>query len=154
MLSINLPDIFLNSLISALDDFKKIDLAKVLQHSLEYEQQMLLDKLAPTSITVPSGSTIKISYSPYGHDPILAVRLQELFGLLDTPKVNNSSQNVVIHLLSPGYKPVQVTSDLRSFWENTYFEVRKELKRRYSKHSWPENPLEAEAVRGAVRRRG
>ena len=85
MLSINLPDIFLNSLISALDDFKKIDLAKVLQHSLEYEQQMLLDKLAPTSITVPSGSTIKITYSPYGHDPILAVRLQELFGLLDTP---------------------------------------------------------------------
>jgi ATP-dependent helicase HrpB len=105
MLSINLPDIFLNSLINALDDFKKIDLTKVLQHSLEYEQQMLLDKLAPTSITVPSGSTIKITYSPYGHDPILAVRLQELFGLLDTPKVNNGSQNVSSTCFLPATNP-------------------------------------------------
>ena len=135
------------------DDFKKIKLSHILQHSLTYEQQQQLNQLAPAAITVPSGSSIPLSYSPYGEAPILAVRLQELFGMLDTPTVNGSTQTVVIHLLSPGYKPVQVTTDLRSFWQNTYFEVRKELKRRYPKHSWPENPLEAEAVRG-VKRKG
>ncbi|HEY0898580.1 MAG TPA: ATP-dependent helicase HrpB [Sphingobacteriaceae bacterium] len=133
-------------------DFRKINLAHVLQHFLEYEQQTLLNNLAPSEIAVPSGSHIRLSYSPHGDDPVLAVRLQELFGMLDTPKVNGGTKNVVIHLLSPGFKPVQVTSDLRSFWQNTYFEVRKELKRRYPKHSWPENPLEAEAVRGVRRR--
>ncbi|MFD2164205.1 ATP-dependent helicase HrpB [Paradesertivirga mongoliensis] len=135
------------------DDFKKINLSHVLQHSLTYDQQQQLNQLAPAAITVPSGSSIPLSYSPYGEAPILAVRLQELFGMLDTPTVNSGAQTVVIHLLSPGYKPVQVTTDLRSFWQNTYFEVRKELKRRYPKHSWPENPLEAEAVRG-VKRKG
>lgn len=134
------------------DDFKKINLAHILQHSLTYEQQTLLDRLAPHTITVPSGSAIRLSYSAYGDDPVLAVRLQELFGMLDTPRVNAGAKGVVIQLLSPGYKPVQVTSDLRNFWENTYFEVRKELKRRYPKHSWPDNPLEAEAVRGVKRR--
>ncbi|MDF3078404.1 MAG: hrpB [Sphingobacteriaceae bacterium] len=134
------------------EDFRKINLLDVLQHSLNFEQQKLLNQLAPANITVPSGSEIKLSYSPYGDAPVLAVRLQEVFGLLDTPRVNGGKQNVVMHLLSPGYKPVQVTSDLHSFWENAYFEVRKELKRRYPKHSWPENPLEAEAVRGVKRR--
>jgi ATP-dependent helicase HrpB len=135
------------------DDFKKIDLAHILQHALPYQQQTQLNQLAPPAITVPSGSSIPLSYSAHGEAPILAVRLQELFGMLHTPSVNNQTTNVVIHLLSPGYKPVQVTTDLRSFWQNTYFEVRKELKRRYPKHSWPENPLEAEAVRG-VKRKG
>ncbi|HEY0055662.1 MAG TPA: ATP-dependent helicase HrpB [Pedobacter sp.] len=135
------------------DDFKKIDLAHILQHALPYQQQTLLNQLAPPAITVPSGSSIPLSYSAHGEAPILAVRLQELFGMLQTPSVNQGAINVVIHLLSPGYKPVQVTTDLRSFWQNTYFEVRKELKRRYPKHSWPENPLEAEAVRG-VKRKG
>lgn len=134
------------------EDFKKIDLDNILQHALPYEQQVQLNQLAPSAITVPSGSSIQLSYSPYGEAPILAVRLQELFGMLDTPTVNGGATNVVIHLLSPGYKPVQVTTDLRSFWQNTYFEVRKELKRRYPRHSWPENPLEAEAVRGVKRR--
>jgi ATP-dependent helicase HrpB len=135
------------------EDFKKIDLADILQHATLYEQQIQLNQLAPPAITVPSGSSIPLSYSAYGEAPILAVRLQELFGMLDTPSVNQGTTKVVIHLLSPGYKPVQVTTDLRSFWQNTYFEVRKELKRRYPKHSWPENPLEAEAVRG-VKRKG
>jgi ATP-dependent helicase HrpB len=133
------------------EDFKKLNLIHILQHSLTYEQQQQLNQLAPAAITVPSGSSIPLSYSPYGQAPILAVRLQELFGMLDTPRINGGAQTVVIHLLSPGYKPVQVTTDLRSFWQNTYFEVRKELKRRYPKHSWPENPLEAEAVRGVKR---
>ena len=134
------------------DDFKKIDLTHILQHALPYDQQTLLNQLAPPAITVPSGSSIPLSYSAHGEAPILAVRLQELFGMLQTPSVNQEAINVVIHLLSPGYKPVQVTTDLRSFWQNTYFEVRKELKRRYPKHSWPENPLEAEAVRGVKRK--
>lgn len=71
-----------------------------------------------------------------------------MFGLTDTPRINEGCQPVLMELLSPGFKPVQLTQDLKSFWENTYFEVRKELKRRYPKHYWPENPLEAEAVRG------
>jgi ATP-dependent helicase HrpB len=130
------------------EDFRRIDLADVLHHFLDYEQQTWLDRLAPSAITVPSGSSIKLLYQPGGEDPVLAVRLQEVFGLLDTPKVNDGRNSVVLHLLSPGYKPVQITSDLRSFWQNAYFEVRKELKRRYPKHSWPEDPLQAEAVRG------
>ena len=134
------------------EDFKRINLLLVLKNSLNYEQQIQLNTLAPETIPVPSSSNIKLNYSRYGQEPVLAVRLQELFGMVSTPKVNAGTKNVVIHLLSPGYKPVQVTSDLRSFWENTYFEVRKELKRRYPKHSWPENPLEAEPVRGVKRR--
>jgi ATP-dependent helicase HrpB len=82
----------------------------------------------------------------------MEVRLQELFGLLQTPTVNDGRVKILIHLLSPGYKPVQVTQDLRSFWENTYHEVRKELYRRYPKHSWPEDPWTAKAVRGAKKR--
>jgi ATP-dependent helicase HrpB len=78
---------------------------------------------------------------------VLAVRLQEVFGLSDTPKVNKQQISVVMHLLSPGYKPVQVTSDLRSFWNNTYHEVKKELQRRYPKHAWPEDAWKAEPVR-------
>ncbi|HEY0667143.1 MAG TPA: ATP-dependent helicase C-terminal domain-containing protein [Sphingobacteriaceae bacterium] len=100
-----------------------------------------------------TGFCFWVGRDPYGEAPILAVRLQELFGMLDTPRINGGTKTVVIHLLYPGYKPVQVATDLCSFWQNTYFEVRKEPKRRYPKHSWPENQLEAEAVRG-VKRRG
>ena len=102
---------------------------------------------------MPSGSRIRIQYFPDAAPPILSVRLQELFGLLQTPRVNGGKTPLVIHLLSPGYKPVQVTSDLESFWHSTYFEVRKELKRRYPKHAWPDDPLVAQAVRGVPRRR-
>jgi ATP-dependent helicase HrpB len=95
---------------------------------------------------VPSGSKIKIEYNDTGASPLIAVRLQEVFGLADTPTLNNGKIKTVLHLLSPGYKPVQVTSDLKSFWNNLYFEVKKELQRRYPKHSWPENPWEAKPV--------
>jgi len=125
------------------DDLKRIPLKEALLNFIGWEKQQLLDKLAPSKITVPSGSAIRIEYFPGGNTPILAVRLQELFGLMDTPLINNNKTSVVLHLLSPGYKPVQVTSDLRSFWANTYFEVKKELKRRYPKHSWPEDPYAA-----------
>lgn len=130
------------------EDLKKIDLKTVLQHHLDYELQGLLEKLAPEKITVPSGSNIKLNYQARGEAPTLAVRLQEVFGLLETPTVNNGKVKVLMHLLSPGFKPVQITGDLNSFWNNAYFEVKKELKARYPKHYWPENPLEAEPLRG------
>lgn len=131
---------------------KKLDLLHILTHSLPYEQQLALNRLAPLAISVPSGSAIKLSYTALGDLPVLAVRLQEVFGLLDTPRINDNRTPVVLHLLSPGFKPVQVTADLRSFWQNTYFEVRKELKRRYPKHAWPDDPLNARAERGPLRR--
>ncbi len=134
-------------------DLKKIDLKNVLQHHLDYELQGLLDELAPERIEVPSGSKIKLEYKPNGEAPVLAVRLQEVFGMLETPAVCNNQVNVLMHLLSPGFKPVQITNDLNSFWDNAYFEVRKELKARYPKHHWPDNPLEAQAVRGVRRKK-
>jgi ATP-dependent helicase HrpB len=134
------------------EDLKKLDLFTILLNTLSWEQQQLLSELAPEKIEVPSGSKIPLFYHPNGQTPILSVRLQELFGILTTPTVNNGKNSVVLHLLSPGYKPVQVTSDLNSFWSNTYQEVKKELKRRYPKHSWPENPFEAKAISGAVKK--
>lgn len=134
------------------DDLKKLDLASILNNMLTYEQQVKLNRLAPAKIEVPSGSQITIEYKPDGEMPVLAVRLQEVFGMMDTPKLNGGKNSVVMHLLSPGFKPVQVTSDLGSFWQNTYFEVKKELKRRYPKHSWPEDPYKAIAVRGVKRK--
>lgn len=128
------------------EDLKKINLAECLYNSLPWEKQQLLNELAPKMIEVPSGSKINIQYFPNGTVPVLSVRLQEVFGLSDTPTLNNGKIKMVMHLLSPGYKPVQVTSDLKSFWNNMYFEVKKELKRRYPKHSWPEDPWTAPAV--------
>lgn len=138
--------------ISKNEDFKKLDLSQILLHSLSFEQQQLLESLAPSKIIVPSGSQIRLEYKEEGVTPLLSVRLQELFGLLDTPKVNQGKVVVLIEMLSPGYKPVQLTQDLKSFWANGYFEVKKELKRRYPKHEWPEDPISAEAVRGVKKR--
>jgi len=128
------------------EDLKKIDLAEALLYNFTPEQQKNLNRLAPSKLEVPSGSKIGITYFPNGSTPVLSVRLQEVFGLDDTPTVNNGKQGVVMHLLSPGYKPVQVTSDLRSFWKNAYFEVKSELKRRYPKHAWPDDPMAATPV--------
>jgi len=128
------------------DDLKKLDLSEALYHSLDWEKQQALNSLAPAKIEVPSGSKINIQYFPSGATPVLSVRLQEVFGLSDTPILNNGKTKMVMHLLSPGYKPVQVTSDLKSFWNNLYFEVKKELQRRYPKHSWPDDPWTAAAV--------
>ncbi|GAB3647292.1 ATP-dependent helicase HrpB [Echinicola sediminis] len=138
--------------IQTAEQLRKLNLLDILQHSLSYEQQLELERLVPEKIKVPSGSSIKIHYQKDGEPPVLAVRLQEVFGLLDTPKLNEGKNGLIMHLLSPGFKPVQVTSDLRSFWDNTYFEVKKELKRRYPKHHWPEDPLASEAVRGVKRK--
>ena len=135
------------------EDLKKIDLKTVLQHHLDYDLQQKLENWAPEKIEVPSGSNIKLNYQANGQAPILAVRLQEVFGLLDTPTVNQGRINLLLHLLSPGFKPVQITNDLNSFWNNAYFEVRKELKSRYPKHHWPDDPLNAEALRGVKKHR-
>ena len=134
------------------DDFAKLDLETALKSVLTYQQSQRLEMLAPAKMHVPSGSNIKLEYAMDGGTPVLAVRLQEVFGLLETPTINEGRIAVLLHLLSPAYRPVQVTQDLRSFWQNTYPNVRKELGRRYPKHSWPEDPWTAQAVRGAVNR--
>ena len=133
-------------------DLKKLELAKHLFNSFDWDLQQNINALAPEKIEAPSGSHIRLEYKENGDSPILAVRLQEVFGLQETPKLNEGKNSVILHLLSPGYKPVQVTKDLNSFWTNTYFKVRKELKRRYPKHSWPENPIEAIPVRGVKKK--
>ena len=132
-------------------ELKKLDLAEILWAQIPYELQEEIDRLAPTHIEVPSGSRIRIDYRPGAEAPVLSVRLQECFGMNQTPKIDNGRQPLLMELLSPGFKPVQLTQDLASFWQGTYFDVRKELKRRYPKHFWPENPLESEAVRGVKR---
>ena len=130
-------------------ELKKIDLCAVIWSRLDYSQQQAVDRMAPTHLAVPTGSRIRLEYRVGADAPVLRVRIQECFGLVDTPQVDGLP--VLMELLSPGYKPVQLTSDLRSFWEGTYFEVRKELRRRYPKHAWPENPLDAAPVRGIGR---
>ncbi|MBR5075922.1 MAG: ATP-dependent helicase HrpB, partial [Bacteroidales bacterium] len=134
-------------------ELKKINLTEALWTLLNYVQQQAVERLAPSHIAVPTGSRIRVEYRQGAEAPVLRVRLQECFGLLDTPQVDDGRRPVLMELLSPGYKPVQLTSDLRSFWSDAYFEVRKELRRRYPRHAWPDNPLEAEAVRG-VRKKG
>jgi ATP-dependent helicase HrpB len=126
-----------------LEDARRLPLASILKSSLPYPLDRLLEKEAPEAIEVPSGSHIRLRYSPT--EVVLAVRLQELFGLLDTPRLAAGRVPVKLELLAPNYRPVQVTSDLKSFWANTYFQVRKDLKARYPKHSWPEDPLTARA---------
>ena len=132
-------------------ELKKIDLQEVLWAIVPYDVQQQIDLLAPTHIQVPTGSRIRIDYRLESDAPVLSVRLQECFGMRQTPCVDNGRQPLLMELLSPGFKPVQLTKDIVSFWNGAYFEVRKELRRRYPKHYWPENPLESEAVRGTKR---
>jgi ATP-dependent helicase HrpB len=139
--------------INKLSELQKLDFTQILHSILPWELSQKLDKLAPAKMEVPTGSMIKLSYFNDGSKIEMAVRLQEVFGLFETPTVNEGKNKILLHLLSPGYKPVQITQDLKSFWQKTYFEVRKELLSRYPKHHWPENPLTAEAMRGPKRRK-
>ena len=134
------------------DDFTKLDLEAILAETLSWPQRQTLGELAPETLPVPSGSRIRIKYQLDGGLPVLAGRLQEMFGLADTPLVNGGRTRVLLHLLSPASRPVQVTQDLKSFWNNTYPEVRKDLRLRYPRHHWPEDPWTAEAVRGVKKR--
>ncbi|CAN5415759.1 ATP-dependent helicase HrpB [soil metagenome] len=127
-------------------------IAAAVEGSLSWQQRALLRDEAPETIAVPSGSQIRISYQPDG-SPILAVRVQELFGLAESPRIAKGRIPVVLHLLGPNYRPVQITADLRSFWNGAYQEVRRELRARYPKHPWPENPWDAPPVSVGRRRR-
>ena len=134
------------------DDFTRLKLGQMLSTRLDWPLQQRLDQLAPTHIEVPTGSRIRIAYQADGSAPVLAVRLQEVFGLMESPTVNEGRTRLLMHLLSPAYRPVQVTQDLASFWANTYADVRKDIRGRYPKHHWPEDPYTAEAVRGVKRK--
>jgi len=127
-------------------------LAQALYGRLDYAQRRLLDEQAPELITVPSGMQRKLTYT-IGEAPVLAVKLQELFGLADTPRVARGRVPVVLHLLSPRQTPLQVTQDLRGFWERTYPEVKKEMKGRYPRHPWPDDPWTAVATHRAKPRK-
>ncbi len=137
---------------TALREFSERALLGILQNGLSHEQLAAVERYAPERLQVPSGSRIQLDYQP-GKPPTLAVKLQELFGLEQTPTVAGGRQSVLLHLLAPNGRAVQVTQDLVSFWANTYAEVRKELRGRYPKHAWPERPLEASPTRGTRRRR-
>jgi len=151
-----LPDVSDAALLASLEEWlgpylqgkRKLDalgadeLSQALATLFDYEQRRQLDQHAPESLTVPSGQVRKLEYAP-GEPPVLAVKLQELFGLADTPRVAGGRVPVTLHLLSPAGRPIQVTQDLKGFWERTYPEVKKELKGRYPRHPWPDDPWSA-----------
>ncbi len=128
--------------ITKLSQLANIDLHAALTHQLDYTQQKLLDAEAPTHLQVPSGSNIPIDYTQ-GENPVLAVRLQEMFGCAETPSVAGGRVKLVLHLLSPARRPLQVTSDLAGFWQSSYRAVRAEMRGQYPKHDWPEDPMAA-----------
>ncbi len=137
--------------VSRLAHFANLELTGILHGLLPWPLPQRLDELAPRTLQVPSGSNIRLDYSEF--PPVLAVRLQELFGLADTPRIAGGRLAVKLHLLSPAQRPVQVTQDLANFWRSTYAEVKKDLKGRYPKHYWPDDPLVAEATARAKPRK-
>ncbi|UVT17736.1 MAG: ATP-dependent helicase HrpB [Nitrospira sp.] len=137
--------------ITTLDRVRRLDLTTPLHALLTHEQHRRLDRFAPSHITVPSGSRLRIEYTP-SEPPVLAVRLQEMFGCKETPRVADGKIPLTLHLLSPAHRPVQVTKDLGGFWAGSYHDVRKELRGRYPKHHWPEDPLQASPTARAKRK--
>jgi ATP-dependent helicase HrpB len=134
-----------------LSDLERADLSEAVASTLDWKQRRRLDELAPTHIEVPSGSRIPVDYSD-PMSPVLAARIQEVFGMTETPRLAGGKVPLTMHLLSPAHRPVQVTQDLAGFWRTSYFDVRKDLRGRYPKHDWPEDPLEATATRKAKRK--
>ncbi len=132
----------------SLADIARVDLAGALLATLPWDRRAAIDELAPTHLVVPSGSRIPIDYT-HASAPVLAVRLQEMFGLADTPRIARGAVSLTVHLLSPAHRPVQVTRDLAGFWRTSYFDVRKEMRGRYPKHYWPDDPMQAEPTRKA-----
>ena len=130
------------------EHFARLDLGQALRAFLTHPQRSILEREAPTHFAVPSGSRIPIDYLD-GPNPNLSVRLQELFGLNSTPTVAAGKLPLVLKLLSPAGRPVQITQDLLSFWKRGYHEVKKDLKGRYPKHYWPDDPYTAQATRRA-----
>lgn len=126
---------------TTVQELRKIDICEVIKGVVGYELMQRVDSIAPTHLRLPGGRTARIDYRPGNPVPVVSARLQDCLGLLDTPRLDGGTRPVLMELLSPGFKPVQLTQDLRGFWNNTYFEVRKELKRRYPKHRWPDDPF-------------
>ncbi|MCP9472977.1 MAG: ATP-dependent helicase HrpB [Nitrospira sp.] len=137
---------------TTLERVRRLDLTRPLRALLSHERQRDLDRLAPTHVTVPSGSKIRIDYETSDH-PILAVQIQELFGCKDTPRIAGGNTPLIIHLLSPAKRPVHITQDLAGFWARGYQDVRKELRGRYPKHHWPDDPLTATPTAKTKRQR-
>jgi ATP-dependent helicase HrpB len=133
------------------EDVARADIGAALEEMLTREQRRALDEDAPTHFEAPSGSRIPIDYAD-PDAPVLAVRLQEMFGLAETPRVARGRVPLTLHLLSPAQRPVQVTRDLAGFWRGSYFDVRKDLRGRYPKHHWPDDPLAAAPTARAKRR--
>jgi ATP-dependent helicase HrpB len=133
------------------DHLARLDLLAILKARLDWDMGRRLEEGAPTHLEVPSGSHLRLEYIP-GESPVLKVKLQEMFGLADTPRVAWGKIPVTLQLLSPAQRPIQVTQDLRGFWERTYPEVKKELKGKYPKHPWPDDPWTATPTRRAKRR--
>lgn len=128
------------------EHLRRMDLSSALFALLTWKHRQKLDMLAPTHFTVPSGSRIPIDYTS-SDTPVLAVRLQEMFGAIETPAIAGGKLPLLVHLLSPAGRPVQVTRDLKSFWAHAYYDVKKDLMGRYPKHHWPDDPLTAQATR-------
>lgn len=137
--------------VTGLAALRRVDLLPALQALLGWERQRELARLAPERLEVPSGSNIRLDYAAE-EGPVLACKLQELFGLAETPRVAGGAVPVLIHLLSPAGRPLAVTRDLRSFWDSVYPVVKKEMKGRYPRHPWPDDPWNAEPTRRAKRR--
>jgi len=129
----------------------RLDLLEILNSRFDYATGQKLQRLAPTHVEVPTGSRIRLSYQP-PNAPALEVKLQEMFGCRDTPAVNDGRTKVVLHLLSPGQRPVAVTQDLAGFWARGYLDVKKDMKGRYPRHPWPDDPLTAPPTRRAKKR--
>lgn len=138
--------------VTSLAGLRRVALLPALQSRLAWGKQRELERLAPERLEVPSGSSIRLDYEP-AEGPVLAVKLQELFGLAETPRVAGGTVPVLIHLLSPAGRPLAVTRDLRSFWDSVYPEVKKEMRGRYPKHPWPDDPWNAEPTRRAKRKK-
>jgi ATP-dependent helicase HrpB len=128
----------------------KLPLLNILKSKITHSLKQQIDSLAPSHLNLPSGSRIALDYS--GEHPVLAVRLQELFGQIETPKICGGKVNVLVHLLSPAHRPLAVTQDLHSFWTNTYPEIRTQMRARYPKHVWPEDPLTAKPTNKTKRK--
>ena len=144
-----LPDICHG--LRSLEDLRNADWLSLLQNKVGYDRLKEIDRLAPAEITLSSGNQHKIVYEA-GKSPLLAVRIQELFGVNETPRIAGGRVPLLLHLLGPNYRPQQVTADLASFWQNGYPEVKKELRRRYPKHAWPDDPLATQATRSGLKR--
>jgi ATP-dependent helicase HrpB len=136
-----------------LDALTADELSEALKSGIDWDLRQRIDRYAPPRIEVPSGMQRGIDYALDDHgepaSPVLAVKLQELFGLAETPRIADGRVALTIHLLSPAGRPLQVTQDLRGFWERTYPEVKKEMKGRYPKHPWPDDPWNAMATHRA-----